>query len=97
MSESAREKTGREKALAAHVSTCSRFSRLGRTHPLLFQAEAIKEILKKTTTSVIRAKSLSPRDSNYKGNNGSTSTTSTGRRIARSSSCIPAIREELDN
>ena len=96
---------GRDEALAAHMSDCSRFTRLGRTHPALLQADAIKEILKKTNSnsnSSIRAKSLSPRDYNGKGiqygNSNSTTANSTsisaGQRIARSSSCIPAIRKE---
>ena len=89
------EKKGvkRDEALKEHMSACSRFNKLGRTHPVLYQAEAVKEILKKSTSSsniTARAKSLSPRD--YKGS----SATSGGPRkgtavLARSSSCIPTI------
>ncbi|XP_057466838.1 uncharacterized protein LOC130756360 [Actinidia eriantha] len=79
------EKNGgkREEALSEHMNACVRFNRIERTCPVLLQAEAMREILKK---SVSRAKSVSPRD--YKG----------GERkggIARSSSCIPAIAREI--
>lgn len=50
-----------EEALNEHMNACSKFNRLGRAYPVLFQAEAMREILKKS-----RAKSLSPRD-NKKG------------------------------
>uniref|UniRef100_A0A803QJA0 Uncharacterized protein n=1 Tax=Cannabis sativa TaxID=3483 RepID=A0A803QJA0_CANSA len=47
------EKKGvtREEALKEHMSACSRFNKLGRTHPLLYQAEAVKQILKKSSIS----------------------------------------------
>lgn len=87
------EKKGvkRDEALKEHMSACSRFNKLGRTHPVLYQADAVKAILKKSTSSnsiSARAKSLSPRD--YKAS----TTTSGGQRkgtgvLARSSSCIP--------
>ncbi|KAJ8555502.1 hypothetical protein K7X08_012998 [Anisodus acutangulus] len=50
-----------EEALNEHMNACSKFNRLGRDYPVLFQAEAMREILKKS-----RGKSLSPRD-NKKG------------------------------
>ncbi|CAK9180935.1 unnamed protein product [Ilex paraguariensis] len=83
------EKNGgkREEALSEHMSACSSFNRFGRTHPVLYQAEAMRKILRKRSTlEGGRAKSLSPKD------NG-------GQRkgcIARSSSCIPAITREID-
>ncbi|KAF4399944.1 hypothetical protein G4B88_021158 [Cannabis sativa] len=82
------EKKGvtREEALKEHMSACSRFNKLGRTHPLLYQAEAVKQILKKSSISG-RARSLSPRD--YKGINSS-QRKSAGV-LARSSSCIPTL------
>lgn len=54
------EKNGgkREEALSEHMNACVRFNRFGRTHPVLFQAEAMREILKKN----VRGKSISPRD-----------------------------------
>ncbi|KAK6782471.1 hypothetical protein RDI58_020267 [Solanum bulbocastanum] len=51
-----------EEALNEHMNACSKFNRLGRAYPVLFQAEAMREILKKS-----RAKSLSPRDTQKKG------------------------------
>lgn len=77
------EKNGgkREEALNEHMSACVRFNRFGRKNPVLYQAEAMREILR---NSKIRAKSISPRD---KG----------GRKkgaITRSSSCIPAINKD---
>ncbi|XP_049377774.1 uncharacterized protein LOC125842517 isoform X1 [Solanum stenotomum] len=51
-----------EEALNEHMNACSKFNRLGRAYPVLYQAEAMREILKKS-----RAKSLSPRDTQKKG------------------------------
>ena len=81
------EKNGgkREEALNEHMSACVRFNKLGRTHPVLYQAEAMREILKKSST--IRAKSMSPRDKSGPKKGG----------IARSSSCIPAIAKEISD
>lgn len=77
------EKNGgkREEAIAAHVSACAKFNRLSRAYPVLCQAEAMREIFRN------RAKSLSPRDN--KNTNKPTG------RIARSSSCIPAITKDI--
>ncbi|KAK2661276.1 hypothetical protein Ddye_007809 [Dipteronia dyeriana] len=82
------EKNGgkREEALNDHVSACVRFNRFGRTHPVLYQAEAMREILKKSST--IRAKSISPRDNKAVPKKGG---------IARSSSCIPAITKDFSD
>ncbi|KZV20738.1 hypothetical protein F511_26584 [Dorcoceras hygrometricum] len=79
------EKNGgkREEALRAHFTTCASFNRLGRAYPVLCQAEAMREILRKN-----RAKSLSPRDHK----NGATKN-KVG--IARCSSCIPTIAKEM--
>ncbi|KAK4730144.1 hypothetical protein R3W88_023132 [Solanum pinnatisectum] len=51
-----------EEALNEHMNACSKFNRLSRAYPVLFQAEAMREILKKS-----RANSLSPRDTQKKG------------------------------
>ncbi|WOL12390.1 hypothetical protein Cni_G21156 [Canna indica] len=88
-SEAVKEETakngGRKKeALEAHVSMCARFSRIGRTHPVLFQADAVREILRKTSRA--RAQSTSPRDRE--------NATAKRSSISRSSSCIPAITKE---
>ncbi|CAL5359165.1 hypothetical protein CsSME_00049258 [Camellia sinensis var. sinensis] len=88
------EKNGgnRGEALNEHMSECVRFNRIGRTHPVLFQAEAMRELLKKSSRlegSGGRAKSVSPRD--FLGglrNKGG---------IARSSSCIPVITREISD
>lgn len=73
-----------EEAVNEHMSACVRFNRFGRTHPVLYQAEAMREMLKRSSSMegrASRAKSMSPREK--KGG------------IARSSSCIPAITREF--
>lgn len=85
------EKNGgkKEEALSAHVNACVRFNKYGRAFPVLFQAQAMKEMLKKNTLDGrIRAKSISPRDKVGGPKKGG---------IARSSSCIPAITREIDD
>ncbi|GER38055.1 hypothetical protein STAS_14512 [Striga asiatica] len=87
-SEAVKEEMGknggsREEAVRAHVSACAGFNRVGRAFPVLCQAEAMREILRKS-----RAKSLSPRD---KGGTTNNNKSGTNCRILRSSSCIPAI------
>ncbi|KAK8597524.1 hypothetical protein V6N13_094929 [Hibiscus sabdariffa] len=79
------EKNGgrREEALNEHMSVCVRFNRFGRTHPVLYQAEAMREILKKS--SGVRGKSMSPRDKSCPKKGG----------IGRSSSCMSAIAKEI--
>lgn len=81
------EKTGGkiEEALSEHMNACSKFNKFGRTHPVLFQAQAMKEILKKGSA---RAKSSSPRDLK--------ADVSKKGGIARSSSCIPAIMKDFN-
>ncbi|KAG6593485.1 hypothetical protein SDJN02_12328, partial [Cucurbita argyrosperma subsp. argyrosperma] len=80
----------KETALNAHMSACARFNKLGRAYPVLFQAEAMREMLKKSRMDGrggFRAKSLSPRDKATAPKKGG---------IARSSSCIPAITRSED-
>ncbi|XP_009618556.1 uncharacterized protein [Nicotiana tomentosiformis] len=72
-----------EEALNEHMNACSKFNRFDRAYPVLFQAEAMREILKKN-----RAKSLSPRDPMGNGPKKGG--------ISRSSSCIPAITKDID-
>ncbi|CAL9189259.1 unnamed protein product [Musa hybrid cultivar] len=74
-----------EEALEAHMSMCARFTRLGRTHPVLFQADAVREILRKSSRGA-RGQSTGhgDRDIAKKGS------------IARSSSCIAAITKETN-
>ncbi|PNY03869.1 hypothetical protein L195_g000279 [Trifolium pratense] len=79
-------KNGGEKldeALSTHMNACARFNKYGRAFPVLFQAQAMKEMLKKSNLD--RAKSISPRDK--RGGGG----------LARSSSCIPALTREINN
>lgn len=40
-----------EEALKEHMRVCVKFNRIGRWYPVLYQAEAIKEILKKSASS----------------------------------------------
>ncbi|KAG9449139.1 hypothetical protein H6P81_009104 [Aristolochia fimbriata] len=85
------EKGGpKEEALKAHMSACARFNRIGRAYPVLMTADAMREILKKSTNrGGVRGKSISPRELGPAG-----SKTKPGA-IARSSSCIPAITKEM--
>lgn len=79
----------REEALNEHVAECERFNRIERKNPVLYQAEAIKEILKKCSGgSRCRAKSMSPR-SDYKSCIGPRKGV-----LARSSSCIPSVTKD---
>ncbi|KAF8033955.1 hypothetical protein BT93_C0288 [Corymbia citriodora subsp. variegata] len=78
---------GWEEALDAHMSACMRFNRIGRVYPVLYQAEAMRAILKKSLSGgSSRAKSISPRDKGRLKKGA----------IARSSSCTPAITRETD-
>ncbi|KAK4719192.1 hypothetical protein R3W88_017530 [Solanum pinnatisectum] len=87
------EKNGgkNEEALSTHMSSHSKFNKFGRVYPVLYQAEAMREMLKKSSRDgrgILRAKSISPRDKIVikKGTTG----------IARSTSCIPAITKEIN-
>ncbi|KAJ8773472.1 hypothetical protein K2173_004302 [Erythroxylum novogranatense] len=79
------EKNGGKKiddALSAHMNACVKFNKFGRAYPVLLQAEAMREILKKSTR---RTKSISPKGTERKSV------------IARSSSCIPAITRDMND
>ncbi|KAL4034020.1 hypothetical protein IC575_007139 [Cucumis melo] len=71
----------REEALKEHISACAKFNRIGRVYPVLYQAEAIKQILKKAKTS--------------NGGIKSAVTAHRGGRIGRTSSCIPAVTRDI--
>ncbi|KAG8656419.1 uncharacterized protein LOC110613226 [Manihot esculenta] len=71
-----------EEALNSHMSACARFNKFGRAYPVLFQAEAMREMLKKSTR---RAQSFNTKGAQK--NSG----------IARSSSCIAAITRDMTN
>ncbi|KAJ3693865.1 hypothetical protein LUZ60_009345 [Juncus effusus] len=78
------EKNGGDKdeALRAHVSVCVKFNRLGRTQPVLSQAQAMRDIFRKRSQSA-----TSPEGRGYNNMNKGG--------IARSSSCIPAISKDF--
>ena len=78
----------REEALSSHMSACVRFNKFGRAYPVLYQAQAMREILKKARAEGrgVRARSM-----NYRNNGGPKKGS-----IARSSSCIPAITREMN-
>ncbi|KAI9160988.1 hypothetical protein LWI28_013460 [Acer negundo] len=79
-----------DEALNTHMSACARFNKFGRAYPVLFQAEAMRKMLKKNSArGGVRAKSISPRDIHKGGpiKGG----------ITRSSSCIPAITREIND
>ncbi|MED6118887.1 hypothetical protein PIB30_006678 [Stylosanthes scabra] len=85
------EKNGgkKEEALSSHMSACVRFNKFGRAFPVLYQAEAMKEMLKKSKfDGKIRAKSISPREKGGGEIKGG---------LARSSSCIPTITKEFND
>lgn len=80
---------GVEAALRAHTAVCKRFNGFGRTHPVLFQAEAMREILRKRSKLGPRSRSsINPREARQAGAGG-------GGGIARSSSCLPFITDEF--
>ncbi|GAB2293496.1 hypothetical protein Dimus_027697 [Dionaea muscipula] len=92
--EEEREKNGEgkseEEALTTHMSHCVRFNKLGRAYPVLCQAEAMREILRRRSSSRgARSKSMSPKE---KG--GAAGKKKGG--IARSSSCMPALTREMN-
>lgn len=79
-----------EEALKAHMGVCKRFNGFGRTHPVLFQAEAMREILRRRAKLGPRSRSsINPREvREHKV------VTSGGGTIARSSSCLPLITND---
>ncbi|CAD6336586.1 unnamed protein product [Miscanthus lutarioriparius] len=84
-----------EEALKAHMGVCKRFNGFGRTHPVLFQAEAMREILRRRAKLGPRSRSsINPREvrevATKAGSGGGTG-------IARSSSCMPFITDDFDD
>nr|GMD32347.1 uncharacterized protein LOC109192547 [Ipomoea batatas] len=76
------EKNGgkREEAVNSHINACSKFNKFARAYPVLYQAEAMREMLKKTRADprgLRAAKTFSARDNKGKPNKAG---------IARSSS-----------
>uniref|UniRef100_A0A0E0CIC0 DUF1677 family protein n=1 Tax=Oryza meridionalis TaxID=40149 RepID=A0A0E0CIC0_9ORYZ len=59
--EAGKKKGGeREAALAAHMAVCRRFNGFGRTHPALFQADAMRHILRKLSAAAAAPGSPKP-------------------------------------
>ncbi|KAA8540365.1 hypothetical protein F0562_024716 [Nyssa sinensis] len=85
------EKNGgqKEEALISHMSACVSFNKHARAYPVLYQAEAMREMLRKSSRLEgrgVRANSISPRDKGGLKKGG----------IARSTSCIAAITKEMN-
>ena len=72
---------GREAALSSHMSVCARFNMFDRAYPVLYQAEKMKEMLKRSNR---RSKSSSPRDKCQP-------------KMTRCSSCMPAIAKRREH
>lgn len=92
------EKSGgsREEALRAHMGVCKRFNGFGRTHPVLFQAEAMREILRKRSKLGPRSRSsINPREVRESAAAKAKAGGGVGG-IARSSSCMPFITDEFN-
>ncbi|CAL5048225.1 unnamed protein product [Urochloa decumbens] len=88
------EKSGRkmEEALKAHMGVCKRFNGFGRTYPVLHQAEAMREILRRRAKLGPRSRSsINPREVRRVAAAG------TGTGIARSSSCMPFITNKFSD
>uniref|UniRef100_K3XZF2 Uncharacterized protein n=1 Tax=Setaria italica TaxID=4555 RepID=K3XZF2_SETIT len=76
-----------EEALKAHMGVCKRFNGFGRTYPVLHQAEAMREILRRRAKLGPRSRSsINPRE--VRG------IATAGTSIARSSSCMPFITDD---
>ncbi|GMG99082.1 hypothetical protein Nepgr_000922 [Nepenthes gracilis] len=75
----------RDEAVNEHMSACVKFNRFGRTYPALYQAEAVREILKKRSNCCMGKPSIR-KDKGTLQNKGG---------IARSSSCLPAITPDI--
>ncbi|EOA34538.1 hypothetical protein CARUB_v10022083mg [Capsella rubella] len=52
-----RDEDGLEGALKEHMSACLRFNKLGREYPALYQADAMRDMLRRST----RGQSISPK------------------------------------
>ncbi|KAK1311982.1 hypothetical protein QJS10_CPA07g00850 [Acorus calamus] len=79
----------KEEAIEEHMGVCVRFNKIGRPYPVLYQAEAMREMLKRST---YRSKSKSPRE---RGSGGGGGASKKAGAIARSTSCIPVIMKDM--
>ena len=96
--EAVREEAGKsggaplEEALRAHMAVCKRFNGFGRTHPVLHQAEAMREILRRRAKLGPRSRSsINPREVRDVA-----AAKAGGAGIARCSSCMPLITDEVN-
>ena len=99
--EAVREEAGKsggaplEEALRAHMAVCKRFNGFGRTHPVLHQAEAMREILRRRAKLGPRSRSsINPREVGREA--AAVAKAGAGAGIARSSSCMPFITDEVN-
>jgi hypothetical protein len=77
-----------EEALRTHMGVCKRFNGFGRPYPVLFQAQAMREILRRRGKLGPRSRSsINPREVRAGSTGG----------IARSSSCMPFITNESND
>ncbi|KAK1314769.1 hypothetical protein QJS10_CPA06g00794 [Acorus calamus] len=81
----------KEEAIQTHMGACIRFNKFGRAYPVLGQAEAMREMLKRNN---YRSKSNSPRERGGGGGGGGAKKAAI---ISRSTSCIPAIMEDVNS
>jgi hypothetical protein len=85
-----------EEALKAHMGVCKRFNGFGRTHPVLFQAEAMREILRRRAKLGPRSRSsINPREVREVATKARSGGGGTG--IARSSSCMLLITDDFND
>ncbi|CAN6177858.1 unnamed protein product [Urochloa humidicola] len=84
---------GVEEALKTHMGVCKRFNGFGRTYPVLHQAEAMRDILRRRAKLGPRSRSsINPREVR-----GLTAAKAAAAVIARSSSCMPFIITDESN
>ncbi|KAK8913622.1 hypothetical protein KSP39_PZI023417 [Platanthera zijinensis] len=76
-----------EEALDKHMKACSTFSRIARTQPVRYQAEAMRDMFRKCSTR-LRDQKLSPAAAAMLVKNK--------RGIVRTSSCVAAITKEAN-
>uniref|UniRef100_A0A0D9WR56 DUF1677 family protein n=1 Tax=Leersia perrieri TaxID=77586 RepID=A0A0D9WR56_9ORYZ len=94
---------GMDAAVRAHMGVCKRFNGFGRTHPVLYQAEAMREILRKRSKLGPRSRSsINPREVHHGAAKAAAAASAAGAGaggggIARSSSCMPFITDEFSN
>ncbi|RLN11838.1 hypothetical protein C2845_PM09G16040 [Panicum miliaceum] len=98
--EAVREEAGKsggtlEEALRAHMGVCKRFNGFGRTYPVLHQAEAMREILRRRAKLGPRSRSsINPREVREAA---AAKAAAAATAITRSSSCMPFITDEFND